>query len=428
MRFPSTALARRSALSPLAVLLAASVALGGCDDGTLVKVSEGPDASAVRGPSDAGPHVGTDGGKDGSSPDGSTPDGSAPDGSTSDAAPDSGPLDTAPDAADAGPTDSDHDGVPDTSDCAPFDASAWQMLPYSYRDADGDGATVPAQGFICAGATLPAGYSSTASGDDCNDADPTVSVLAPFYTDTDGDGFGAGAPVSLCAIAPPFGYAATGDDCAPTDAKAWQLLSYTDRDADGDGYTRAATGQVCAGAALPAGYLTTANGDDCDDTNPKIFASVTYYADTDGDGVGAGSATTACTDGSIPAGTSFASTDCAPTDKTKWQTLAYSFVDRDGDGATVPASGSVCAGASLPPPYSATAQGNDCDDTNKLLTHWDVVWPDLDADGAGAGAYVFKCDGPTIPAGFSRYGDDENDKDPKVGPLAPEDVLDIVLR
>jgi hypothetical protein len=32
-----------------------------------------------------------------------------------------------------------------------------------------------------------------------------------------------------------------------------------------------------------------------------------------------------------------------------------------------------------------------------------------------------------MPAGYSRYGDDENDQDTKVGPLAAEDVLDLVL-
>jgi hypothetical protein len=421
MRFLS--LSFRHSAAPLTALasLVAVAALAGCDDGMGFHrfTDDRPDADWVAPPGDDA----SDGGRLGPAhPDASgAPDAGAPETSIPDSPPDAG-------HPEVGPPDADGDGTPDATDCAPRDPSAWQLLAYAYRDADGDGYTVAAQGTICSGASLPPGYAAFPTGNDCNDADPSIWAPSEFYPDTDGDGFGAGSPVSLCANAPPAGYAATDGDCAPTDPSAWQLFSYAYHDADGDTYTVAKSGQVCAGAVLPAGYPQTANGDDCDDTNPKVFASVTYYPDSDGDGVGAGAGVTACTDGSHPAGTSLSSTDCAPTDKTRWQTLAYSAIDHDGDGATVPANGSVCAGASLPLPYYASAQGNDCDDTNASLTHWDVLWPDKDKDGAGAGAYAFKCDGTTIPAGFSRYGDDENDADPKIGPLAPEDILDIVLR
>jgi hypothetical protein len=239
---------------------------------------------------------------------------------------------------------------------------------------------------------------------------------------------GAGPAQSTCIGATaPAGTSPVGGDCAPADATAWQELVYSYRDADGDTYTVGLSGQICAGVALPAGYASTSNGDDCDDTNPKIYDRVTGYADTDGDGVGAGSGSVACTDGSIPAGDVATDTDCAPSDPTKWQTLTYSFVDRDGDGVTIPETGTLCAGAALPPPYYATAQGNDCNDASPGLTQWEIAYPDKDGDGNGALPLEILCEGSTFPAGYSRYGDDEDDTKASVGPLPPEDILDLVL-
>jgi hypothetical protein len=225
----------------------------------------------------------------------------------------------------------------------------------------------------------------------------------------------------------PAGYSLTGTDCAPSDPTQWQLLAFQYRDADGDTYTVGMSGQICSGASLPAGYATVAKGDDCDDSNPAIFDLLTVYADTDGDGVGAGSALSVCTDGSVPVGDSSTATDCAPTDPTRWQMLAYSFVDRDGDGTTVPESGTVCSGAALLPPYYATAHGNDCDDGNAALWQWEIVYPDADGDGVGALPLQILCEGSTFPGGYSPYGDDEDDRNASVGPLPPEDILDLVL-
>lgn len=340
-----------------------------------------------------------------------------------------------PDAADAAllpdtaPLDTDGDGFADTIDCAPADKTRWQTVAYSYRDADGDTYTVAESGTVCAGSAFPPGYRIDPIGDDCDDTNPNVYMVLPIFADTDGDGVGAGASQAVCVggTAPP-GQSFRGDDCAPADASAWQMLQYAYRDADGDSYTVGTSGQLCAGVALPAGYATIAHGDDCDDGNPRIWQLGTYYADADSDGVGAGAGLLVCTDGSVPTGDSSSDSDCAPNDPARWRMLPYAYVDRDGDGATIAEAGSVCAGASLPPPYFATAHGNDCDDGNASLTHWDIVYPDADGDGAGALPLVIQCSGAGgIAPGYSRYGDDEDDTNASVGPLPPEDILDLVL-
>ncbi len=47
---------------------------------------------------------------------------------------------------------------------------------------------------------------------DCNDNDSTVSSFQTYYLDQDGDGYGAGDGVSLCAASAPSGYASNNSD------------------------------------------------------------------------------------------------------------------------------------------------------------------------------------------------------------------------
>src|SRR5262245_9273760 len=118
-----------------------------------------------------------------------------------------------PDAAP--PIDHDGDGHPAGADCDDGDAAVWQLLAYSFRDADGDQHVTPAQGTICSGATLPAGYTTDGGELDCDDSDPAVFASVTGFVDSDGDGVGEGAALALCTGGTlPAGYAPVTGDCA----------------------------------------------------------------------------------------------------------------------------------------------------------------------------------------------------------------------
>ena len=90
--------------------------------------------------------------------------------------------------------DSDKDGIGNVCD--------------NLNDDDGDGA---------------------ANADDCAPADPTKKAAFSFYPDEDGDGYGAGNAVSICAVdatTTPEGYATNNTDCAPHDAAFHQSFSF----------------------------------------------------------------------------------------------------------------------------------------------------------------------------------------------------------
>ena len=192
----------------------------------------------------------------------------------------------------------------------------------TYIDADGDGF-----GSI---AMAPSGVTNNT---DCDD-----DLL--LYEDLDSDGFG-----SLVLVA-------CGGVTNNTDTND-NLLTYIDSDNDGFGFTTLAPNGVT-------------NNTDCNDANIALFTTYSFYADTDGDGYGAGSLVSVCAVDATtpPTGYSLDNKDCAPTDATKWRsTLLY--IDNDGDGYDN-GNENVCWGATVPTGYSATTLGNDCDDTNPL--------------------------------------------------------------
>src|SRR6185436_12967656 len=213
------------------------------------------------------------------------------------------------------------------------------------------------------------------------------------------------------------GHPATAD-CNDADPHVWQNLTYSFRDADGDGHSVAASGTICSGASLPPGYSTTTAGvTDCNDADPATFVIMTGFLDGDGDGVGDGVAMAFCTGGSLPAGVADISDDCAPADPTRWIELPYSYRDADGDGAAVAESGTVCSGAALPPGYlTAPPVGRplDCDDANATISISLTVYADGDGDGIGAGASQLACTNGSPPAGFSTTGTDCADNDAAV--------------
>lgn len=161
---------------------------------------------------------------------------------------------------------------------------------------------------------------------------------------------------------------------------------------------------------------------DCDDADPAVHAAVTAFADTDGDGVGAGAASTYCTAGDPPADHALTGTDCAPGDPSKWRTVTDLSIDGDGDGFTVRTPGTLCLGDTFPAPYRATARGDDCDDADRDLFRWVVVYRDQDGDGVGARPRSISCLGVSLPDGFSVTGFDADDRVPSVVDAANDDL------
>jgi len=101
----------------------------------------------------------------------------------------------------------------------------------------------------------------------CNTATLTLTLNTAaqvYYADTDGDGFGAGAPIESCT-GQPANTSLNNTDCAPEDSLKWRTANLF-VDADGDGYNNGFPAvPVCYGALTPAGYVVVNNGTDCND-------------------------------------------------------------------------------------------------------------------------------------------------------------------
>ncbi len=335
--------------------------------------------------------------------------------------PDAGAPDARVDAPSALPdapalADEDRDGYPADGDCDDQNPARWILRDYAHRDADGDTRTVPSEGTVCSGTTLPEGYFTAPQGTDCDDADPLAFQMVSGYLDADRDGFGDGELLSFCTSgALPTGHVATAGDCAPADATAWRVHTYAFRDEDGDGAVIVSVGTVCAGATLPAGYLLQRPGArplDCDDANAAIFESLGGYVDADGDGFGTGQLITFCTAGALPAGHATTAGDCAPATPTAWTMRSYTHRDVDGDGAAISSPGEVCSGAALPAGYLPQAPAGrplDCDDGDAQIFESMTVYADGDGDGFGAGAAQQVCTDGTSPPGTSILSTDCDD-------------------
>lgn len=101
---------------------------------------------------------------------------------------------------------------------------------------------------------------------------------------------GADEPVERVVAAPsPSGVeASTGIVLCELDEGSYgSLLPYVAIDADGDGVTLPASGEVCTAGTLPPPYKAARNGLDCDDADPAVHRIAIVYPDVDGDGVGA---------------------------------------------------------------------------------------------------------------------------------------------
>ncbi len=239
---------------------------------------------------------------------------------------------------------------------------------------------------------------------DCNDNDATKNTTFPFYADADGDSYGAGNAVSVCAVnatTPPTGYSLSSTDCDDTIASVYQFATFF-VDNDGDGYDLGSA-SVCSGVNTPAGYSATTSGTDCDDNDATKNSIFSFYVDLDGDSYGSGALVSVCVLNATtpPSGYSLNNTDCddggSGTAGSHWELRTY-FIDSDGDGYDA-GSASVCSGLGTPAGYSATTSGTDCDDNNIAIYRSATLYTDLDGDTYTVGTGSTVCYGATLPPG-----------------------------
>ncbi|TDP61690.1 MopE-related protein [Flavobacterium dankookense] len=277
---------------------------------------------------------------------------------------------------------------------------------YADADADGFGDASISQ-VSCTGAPIMAGGNpGVTNSTDCNDADGTKNAQFPFYADNDGDGFGVGSLINVCAIdalTPPTGYSLNNTDCDDINIAINETFPFY-VDADTDGFGVGSLVDVCAVDALtpPIGY--SLNNTDCDDTNLLINATFPFYVDADQDGFGVGSLVDVCAVDALspPVGFSLNNTDCDDSNVAIYQ-LGDFYVDADGDNYSTSATTiELCYGATEPVGYSMVSLGIDCDDTNVAIYQLGDFYVDADDDNySTSGTTIELCYGATEPAGYS---------------------------
>ncbi len=312
-----------------------------------------------------------------------------------------------------------------------------------YRDADGDGYGSMAEtqsacsasdgwasnAFDCDDSVAPVnpGVPEVCNGrdDDC-DSMTDEGLLRPYFADTDGDGFGADATMSMACSPPTSSHVERGGDCddtrrnvSPVGFEACNGLdddcdAMTDegvlrtfyRDADGDGVGGTTTETACAPSA---GYVGTSG--DCDDANAARYPGRFEACNgIDDDCNGAIDPGCACTDGSV-------------------QVCGASEVGACARGSQLCVGGTwgtECIGEITPVPEVCNTVDDDCDgavDDGVTVTG---CLGDGDSDGFGAGAPSTQCRDATrmaagyCPSGYTIVSGDCNDANASIRPSATE--------
>ncbi len=325
-----------------------------------------------------------------------------------------------------------------------------------YLDNDNDGNGNPAVSIVSCNANPPTGYVSNSS--DCDDNNASISpdaieicdgidnncdgnvdeglVVATYYFDNDGDGYGNSASTIVsCSAGPPSGYVVVGNDCddlssainpgateicdgidnncdGNIDEGLTPITYYLDNDNDGNGDPDVSI--VSCSATAPAGYASNFN--DCDDTNSSInpdateicdgldnncdgnidegLAINTYYLDSDNDGYGDINSTTATCSATAPSGYIGNAMDCD-----------------DTNASVNPAMMEICDGVD-----------NNCDGSIDEGLPQNIYFEDADNDGYGSAAVSIQVCNASAPSGYSVNDTDCNDNDDGINPGATEIV------
>lgn len=164
-------------------------------------------------------------------------------------------------------------------------------------------------------------------------------------------------------------------------------------DADGDGVGGSSSMETCA---PPPGYVTIDG--DCDDNDPLEFPGQIWYLDSDGDGYAAGVSLTQCL---RPAGSYFAASelsgtnnDCDDNDPLEHPGAVW-FPDADGD--TYPLFAPVVQCLRPAGPYFAPSELSpmaDCDDNDPLEFPGQIWYRDFDNDLYAGGFNLTQCQRP----------------------------------